>query len=76
MDASRPLPDLPCFEKCRYLDPVSAEHDRQTGRNPRYWIDMDDETFAEKLKDMDSRIRLIDTMRRPNLMARHVEYVD
>ncbi|MCQ4315535.1 hypothetical protein [Stutzerimonas zhaodongensis] len=31
MDASRPLPDLPCFEKCRYLDPVSAEHDRQNG---------------------------------------------
>ncbi|MEK0361185.1 hypothetical protein [Pseudomonas sp. CBC3] len=76
MDASRPLPELPCFEKCRHLDPVSAEHDRQTGRNPRYWIDMDDETFAEKLREMEGRIRLIDTMRRPNLMARYVEYVD
>lgn len=76
MDASRPLPELPCFEKCRHLDPVSAEYDRQTGRNPRYWIDMDDETFAEKLEEMEGRIRLIDTMRRPNLMARHVEYVD
>ena len=76
MDASRPLPELPCFEKNRHLDPVSAEHDRRTNRNPRYWIDMDDETFAEKLSDMENRIRLIDTMHRSNLMARYVEYVD
>lgn len=76
MDASRPLPELPCFERYRHLDPVSAEHDRQTNRNPRYWIDMDDETFAEKLSDMENRIRLIDTMHRSNLMARHVKYVD
>jgi hypothetical protein len=76
MDSSRPLPELPCFEKYRHLDPVSIEHDRQTARNPRYWIDMDDETFAEKLKEMSGRIHLIDTMRRPNVMAQYVEYVD
>ncbi|MDZ4302083.1 MAG: hypothetical protein U1C13_10635 [Pseudomonas sp.] len=76
MDTSRPLQELPCFEKYRHLDPVTVAHDQQTARAPRYWIDMDDETFAEKLKEMDGRIRLIDTMHRPNLMAQYVEYVD
>ena len=76
MDISRPLQELPCFEKYRHLDPVTAAHDQQTARAPRYWIDMADETFEAKLKEMSGRIHLIDTMRRPNLMAQHVEYVD
>ncbi|MFS2162054.1 hypothetical protein ACCD10_32670, partial [Pseudomonas sp. Pseusp122] len=41
MDISRPLPDVPVHEAHRHLDPVTAEYDRQTGRDPRYWIDMD-----------------------------------
>ncbi len=76
MDVSRPLPELPCFEATRYLDPVSAEHDIQTSRPKRYWIDMEDETFDLKLKEMSGRIFGIDTLHRPNLMAQHVEYVD
>ena len=76
MDTSRPLPDLPSYEQYRPLDPVTAEHDRRTGRDPRYWIDMDDETFKGKVKDMLKRIDAIDTMSRPNLMLKHVTYVD
>lgn|SRR5690554_1072054 len=41
MDVSRPLPDVPRLEPFRHLDPVTAEHDKQTGRNPRFWRDLD-----------------------------------
>ncbi|ARU87303.1 hypothetical protein [Pseudomonas sp. M30-35] len=76
MDVTRPLPELPCFEESRHLDPVSAEHDKQINRPARYWIDMDDETFDVQLKEMSGRIFGIDTLSRPNLMAQHVEYAD
>lgn len=76
MDSSRPLPELPCFEKYRALDPVTAAHDQQMGRNPRYWIDMDDAAFAAQLDDMSRRINAIDTLSRRNLMAKHVAYSD
>jgi len=39
MDISQPLPDLPVLEQSRHLDPVTAAHDTQTGRNPRRWRD-------------------------------------
>jgi hypothetical protein len=76
MDTSRPLPDLPRYEEFRHLDPVTAQYDREVGRNPRLWIDMDDEAFEEALYHMRGQIDQIDTFRRPNLMARYVEYVD
>jgi hypothetical protein len=76
MDTSRPLPDLPRYEEFRHLDPVTAQYDREVGRNPRLWIDMDDETFEGALYHMRCQIDQIDTFRRPNLMARYVEYVD
>jgi hypothetical protein len=41
MDVSQPLPDIPRLEPFRHLDPVTAEHDRKTGRDPRYWRDLD-----------------------------------
>ena len=41
MDVSRPLPDMPRLEPFRHLDPVTAEHDRKSGRNPRFWRDLD-----------------------------------
>lgn len=41
MDVSQPLPDVPRLEPFRHLDPVTAEHDQKTGRNPRYWRDLD-----------------------------------
>ena len=53
---------------------TTAEHDRQTDREPRYWRDMDDTTFKTKVREMTERIPQIDTFSRPNLMARHVNY--
>jgi len=76
MDTSRPLPDLPRYEEYRHLDPVTAAHDLKTQRNPRFWIDMNDETFDQHVYDMRGRIDQIDTLRRPNVMTRYVEYVD
>jgi hypothetical protein len=76
MDISKPLPDTPELEAFRHLDPTTAEHDRQTGREPRYWRDMDDETFKTKVREMNERIPQIDTFSRPNLMAQHVSYAD
>jgi len=74
MDVSRPLPDIPYLEQFRHLDPTTAEHDRRTGRDPRYWVDMDDDTFKAKIKEVLAGIRNIDTLRRSNLMAQYVEY--
>lgn len=47
MDVSQPLPDTPRLEPFRHLDPVTAEHDRNTGRNPRYWRDLDLEAWKD-----------------------------
>ena len=76
MNVSRPLPDLPQYEEYRHLDPTTAEYDRLTGRNPRYWIDMDDATFKQIVSEMHQRVDEIDTFERPNLMAGYVNYVD
>jgi hypothetical protein len=76
MDTSRPLPDLPRYEEFRHLDPTTAAQDLKTGRNPRFWIDMDDETYKQQLSQLLENIDNIDTFKRPNLMARHVRYVD
>lgn len=75
MDTSRPLPDIPTWEEFRPLDPVTAEHDRNTGRAPRYWRDMDDATYKLALDQMSQRVRALKTLSRPNLMARHVHYL-
>jgi len=37
MDASRPLPDIAEMEGYRPRDPVTAKHDRKTGRPPDFW---------------------------------------
>nr|WP_134331555.1 hypothetical protein [Pseudomonas sp. HS-2] len=74
MDISKPLPDIPVLEEFRQLDPVTAEYDRRTGRNPRHWRDMDDSTFKAAILAMQDRINQLDALSRPNLMARHVRY--
>lgn len=74
MDVSRPLPDIPAHEPFRHLDPVTALHDRKAGRNPRYWRDMDEETFEQKLSEMRDKVQNIDTLQRPNIMAKYVSY--
>src|SRR5690554_316687 len=45
MDVTQPLPDVPRLEPFRHLDPITAEHDRVTGRNPRFWRDLDLEAW-------------------------------
>ncbi|RMR52735.1 hypothetical protein ALP83_02265 [Pseudomonas syringae pv. actinidiae] len=74
MDTSGPIPDIPLFEPYRHLDPVTASYDQQRGRDPRYWIDMDDATFKAEVDAMWQRVYAIDTFSRPNLMARYVDY--
>ncbi|MDB6048579.1 MAG: Uncharacterized protein JWR17_1325 [Pseudomonas sp.] len=76
MDTSRPLPDLPRYEEFRHLDPVTAAFDRKVNRNPRLWIDMNDQDYKHCLRVLRTRIAEIDTFKRPNLMARYVEYVN
>lgn len=74
MDTSHPLPDAPLFEEHRHNDPTTAAHDKASGRNPRYWIDMDNETFKQEQSRMRARVDMINTLSRPNLMAQYVEY--
>ena len=59
MDVSRPLPDVPFLEPYRHKDPVTAEHDENTGRPAHYWRDMDMTTFEQKAEEMGSRVRSI-----------------
>ena len=47
MDVTQPLPDVPGLEPFRHLDPVTAEHDLRSGRNPRFWRDLDLEAWKE-----------------------------
>ncbi len=47
MDVTQPLPDVPRLEPFRHLDPVTAEHDERTGRNPRFWRDLDLEAWKQ-----------------------------
>src|SRR5690554_2276129 len=51
MDTSQPLPDTPQWEMFRSLDPTTLTHDRRSGRDPRYWRDMDDATFRRKMDE-------------------------
>ena len=75
MDTSKPLPDIPMWEEFRHLDPVTAEHDRRSGREPRYWREMDEATFKEAVASMTQRVQQLDNLSRPNIMARHVLYL-
>ncbi|TVU91578.1 hypothetical protein [Vreelandella titanicae] len=56
MDTSQPLPDSPQWEDFRPLDPTTLEWDKETGRPPRYWRDMDDETFNQKIVELQDRL--------------------
>ena len=47
MDVTQPLPDMPRLEPFRHLDPVTAKYDQTTGRNPRYWRDLDLEAWKK-----------------------------
>lgn len=51
MDVSKPLPDIPLFEKCRSKDPTTAEHDLRNKRKLRYWAGMSDSHWAKSCLD-------------------------
>jgi len=53
MDISQPMPDCIILEESRERDPVTAAHDKVTGRNPRYWRDMTDEEYLTALDKLD-----------------------
>ena len=53
---------------------MTAEHDRKTGRPPRYWRDMDDEAWKKAEKAMIKQVAAMDTLIRPNLMRQYVWY--
>ena len=74
MDITKPLPEVPLLERYRPLDPATAEHDRNTGRSPRYWRDMDDKTFKKKVARMFTEVTIIDTAQRRNVMAEKLSY--
>lgn len=76
MDISRSLPEIPAHEPYRHLDPVTASEDLKNDRKKRYWIDMKDDAFNTKVKEMLARIDTIDTFNRQNIMALHVKYAD
>ena len=58
MDVTQPLPDIPRLEPFRHLDPTTAEHDRRTGRDPRYWRDLDLEAWKQEEKVARQRARI------------------
>ncbi|HBO4049578.1 TPA: hypothetical protein NIC38_004317 [Pseudomonas aeruginosa] len=57
MDVTQPLPDLPVLEPSRPFDPVTAEHDRRTGRDPHYWRKRTYQGWqAKERKELDRRL--------------------
>ncbi len=59
MDSTAPLPDIPILEPHRAKDPVTAEHDRQTGREPLYWYQLDEAAYAARIREMYDRVRSV-----------------
>lgn len=74
MDTSRPLPDIPLWEEHRANDPVTAEHDQQTQRPPRYWRDMDNDTWKEKNDEMAIQVLRLNTPGRLDIMRKSWTY--
>ena len=69
MDISQPLPEIPLLEQYRHLDPTTARYDQSKARPPRFWRDMDEKTFDEKLREMGDTSAI--TMNRPDLMWKY-----
>src|SRR5690554_477406 len=68
MDTSRPLPDIPLWEEHRPNDPITAAHDRRTNRPPRYWRDMDNDTWKQKNDEMALQVLRLNTPGRMDIM--------
>ncbi|AMQ88559.1 hypothetical protein [Marinobacter sp. LQ44] len=74
MDTSRPLPDIPLWEEHRANDPVTAEHDQRTNRPPRYWRDMDNDTWKQKNDEMALQVLRLNTPGRLDIMRNSWAY--
>ncbi|WP_254682272.1 hypothetical protein [Marinomonas sp. FW-1] len=53
MDISQPLPDILVLEPARQRDPTTITYDKEHNRNPRYWRDMTDEEFKQKMDEIE-----------------------
>ncbi|WP_339719017.1 hypothetical protein [Marinomonas primoryensis] len=52
MDISQPLPDILVLEPARQHDPTTIAYDKEHNRNPRYWRDMTDKEFKQKMDEI------------------------
>lgn len=52
MDISKPLLDIPVLEQFRQFDPVTADYDKKTGRDPHYFLTMNNQTWRKVTKKL------------------------
>ncbi|MGO2354718.1 MAG: hypothetical protein ACTH58_08270 [Marinomonas foliarum] len=65
MDISQPLPDIMMLEPARQRDPTTIAYDKEHSRNPRYWRDMTEEEYAQKLKMLKTEQKSIPATGKP-----------
>ncbi len=74
MDVTQPLPDLPVLEPSRPLDPVTAEHDRHTGRDPHYWRKRTYQGWpAKERKELDRRLQGYPWQQQPCIVRARID---
>ncbi|MBN0077602.1 hypothetical protein JTL69_34980, partial [Pseudomonas aeruginosa] len=74
MDVTQPLPDLPVLEPSRPLDPVTAEHDRHTGRDPHYWRKRTYQGWpAKERKELDRRLHGYPWQQQPCIVRARID---
>lgn len=73
MDVTHPLPDVPIFEPFRPRDPVTAQWDERTGRDPFKWRKMSPEAWREN-HEQTYRDRLRSTnFHHPCILDAHIQ---
>jgi len=73
MDVTHPLPDIPIFEPFRPRDPVTAQWDERTGRDPFKWRKMSPEDWR-KNHEQTYRDRLRSTnFHHPCILDTHIQ---
>lgn len=75
IDVTKPLPDIGSLEMFRPYDPTTIEYDQKTGRDHRYWRDMDYDEWNKKFTEMGHTIDHMGIKHRKNIMAKHVRYI-
>ena len=67
------MPDLPVLEPNRPLDPVTAEHDRHTGRDPHYWRKRTYQGWPAKRKMLDRRLQGYPWQQQPCIVRARID---